>query len=479
VRSWPGHFRIWPTQVVHNSDAGSADSPDMANSVGNVGRRPGVEHNEDEARSPSPAPPPFRREYPLSPSSARDRGHDAALVDFVRNSTPPAAPSRANDRILYIGVNPESAGTEAAALRRIRPDTKVITPASGDVIAHRGASHDLSMESGRRAFVASVGLRGPTADRVVDVLAQASEGQRATLGQMAALFATAEQGASIPSRLVLSGHSFGGGSVAGGGNELSFPDVQKLGKAMPAAARQIEDIHLSGCFTHGNARNDNAVWQQAFPNMKTIWAYDGFAPSAPVHHLEAWQAATKGRTENLAPQPWLRDQGVACWSVKSGYVDKDVSPEVLERAKRAADADFDRLMAGSPRITSAQDQPAARHYDTYASLSKRPERNDVPEMDRRATQLLALRHYETDVRERFGAEYRSEIGAGFHAVGLEPPSFESLTRAEALATSREFQVALARMPGPSEAATRLATLLRGLDTFDPLVVDPRWSTHAR
>jgi hypothetical protein len=414
-----------------------------------------------------PVTPPFRREYAIS---GPREDWDATLVDFVRN----AAPRPTNDQILYVGVNPESASIEASALRRLRPDTKTILATNDDVVDHRGARFDLATPEGRQGFVASLGLTGQVGEDVAKVLANSSRG---TLARIATVWSAAERGGAIPSRLLLSGHSTGG-YVSGGGNMLLFADVQALAKAMPQAARQIEDIHISGCFSNGNAR-DNAAWRAAFPNVKTMWAYDGFSPAAPVHHFAAWEAATRGRTDRLLQAPWLREQSVACWSLGAGYVDRSESPEALERAKRSADGAFATLMAGTPRIKEPTDEPASSHYGTYRSLANRSERSDRPEMARRADQLLALRHYETTVRGRFAETYASQIEEGFRAIGLPAPDYRTLTRAEALAASRRVHDAIARTDPVPPAARELETIVRGLDTFDTSIVKPEWSTHAQ
>ncbi len=456
----------------------------MSNSISGLSRPHPLDDRSDEPAAPSGAP--FRREYTLPP--AAERGHDAELVEFVRNTTSApavAAPSASesappgpiNDRILYVGVNPDSATTEARALGKMRRDTEAVEATHGDVVSRGARAFDLATPGGRSSYVASLGLHGKVASDVTDVLAKTSSGERGTVARIAAAWSAAERGEGIASRLVLSGHSTGR-YVGGGGARLTFANVQALAKAMPQAGRQIEDVHISGCFSNGNARDETPTWLAAFPNMKTMWAYDEFAPGAPVHHLAAWEAATRGRQDKVVPAPWLRAQSVACWSLSGGYVDRNVSPEALERSKRAADAAFAGLMAGSPRIVRSSDEPAVSHYRAYRSLANRAERADRHELAERADQLLALRNYESSVRGRFAETYASQIDAGYRAVGLAPPAFEALTRKDALAESRKLREAMSRTSPPPPAAQELDAILRGLDTFDRRIVKPGWSTHA-
>ncbi|MBX3205334.1 MAG: hypothetical protein KF764_09705 [Labilithrix sp.] len=464
----------------------------MSNSISGPSRPRTLDDRHDEP-PPAPPPVPLRREYPLAP--AGDRRSDAALVEFVRNratapatgaaasagaaaTAPKSAPlGPANDRILYVGLNPKSADVESGALRKLRPDTKAIVATGGDVLKHGGASFDLATADGRAAFTARLGLRGKTADEVATVLANVSAGGRGTVARIAVTWSAAEHGEAIPSRVVLSGHS-NGRYVGGGGNMLEFGDVRALARALPHAARQIEDVHISGCFSNGNARDENATWRAAFPNMTTLWAYEEYAPGAPVHHLAAWEAMTRGRQDKVVPAPWLRAQSVACWSSRGGYVDRNVPLEALERSKRAADAAFDGLMAGSPRIASPRAEPAVSYYSAYRSLANRAERPDRQELAHRADQLLALRSYESTVRGRFADTYASEIDRGFRALGLPAPDLRTLTRAQAVAETRKFHEAIARANPVPAAARALEPLLRALDTLDPKTIRPEWSTHA-
>ncbi len=445
------------------------------------------ERLDDEGRPPAASQPPFRREYSISPAITRH--NDALLAQFVHNATPAAPATRAaparrapvgptNDQILYVGVNPDSRATESEALRRLRGDTKVVFASRGDAVTHGGTTFDLSSPAGRTDFVAKLGLRGKQAEDVARVLDQTTTNGRSTVGQLAIRWSAAERGEPVPSRLLLSGHS-SGNYVAGGETQLDFSQVLSLAKALPEAARQIEDVHLSGCFTYGQAINEDhlAKWRDAFPNMKTLWTYAGLAPAAPLHHFAAWETATRGRNDRWMPAAWLRDQEVACWSAKNGFISKEVTPEAMERSKRAADAAFEGLMAGTPRIELPGDSRAIGHYDTYRALSKRPERDDTAALGARADQLLAIRHYEPTIRGKVAIEYGSRIESGYRAVGLEPPNFGALTRAEALQETRKFHAAVARISPVPDAARTLEPILRGLDTLEPPIIRPEWSTH--
>ncbi len=375
-----------------------------------------------------------------------------------------------------MGLNPDSCDTEARALRSVRPNLLVLPTSRGDVLEESGRAFDLATEEGRRAFVAQLGLREKGAVDVAEVLRRVTAGGRANVARLAGAWSVAERGGTIPSRLVLSGHSTGA-YVSGGGSFLAYGAVRALARAMPLAANQVQHVHLSGCFGSGNARHSEA-WLTAFPALKSLWAYEGFAPASPVQHLVAWERATRDKAVGLFPMPWLREQGVACWSRTHGFVEASESLQALERTKRAADERFESLCAGVPRMAKPTDEPGASFYRAYRALSNRRDRPDAGELARRADKLLAVRSYETIVRERFADTYGVEIRRGYEALGLEPPNFAQLTRAEALQASERFRTALSTASTASSAALELARILEGLDALDRTVIKPEWSTHA-
>ena len=446
----------------------------MATSVGRL-TRPVTIDTPDAERPPPPTA--FRRETPIAP---RDHAREAAVIALARGSAAASAePSGAprgptNDRITYLGVNGDSFKAESARIRELRPDAQVLGAVAGDSVRHGGQRFDLATPDGRAAFLSKLGIRDTTARDVDAVLAGAVDGKRGTLAQLVIAWSAAERGGAVPSRLLLSGHSVGSG-VFGATSGLRFDDVRALAKAMPQAARQIEDIHLSGCYTSEQTRSAQASWKLAFPNLKTMWGYAGYAETAPVHHFAAWESATRGRKEGIVPGAWLQNANVACWSVRNGYLDKNVDIAVLEQRRRDADAAFDGLMTGTPRMATSDSEPAKSHYGTYRSLGNRSERPDAPVLTRQADQLLALRHYEVGVRATFAETYREEVTRGFQAVGLPAPDYTRLSRAEALVKSRELRDAMALARPVPPAAAALERVLVALDTLDPAVIKPEWS----
>jgi hypothetical protein len=239
----------------------------------------------------------------------------------TRTNVTGAAPTF-NDRILYVGMNSAVAGGVAQNVREERNlgTFGVETIAHGEDSAGVGADHirvnghvyDLTTSAGRDGFVATLGLPEAQAKKIAAALAGTSEysGGPDELAAITQVWARAELGGTIPSRLVLSGHSHGltvyDGSSKDG--DLSFRSIQMLADAMPRAAAQVEDLMISGCNSghdiDGMPYTKLSSWHQHFPNLKTAWAYSADEAHSPteshaVSHIAAWRAATAGRTTHV------------------------------------------------------------------------------------------------------------------------------------------------------------------------------------
>lgn len=270
---------------------------------------------------------------------------DGAALRFLRARSP-----RLGDGVLYVGMNSDGSqnAREAAALRASGPGVRRTVghgetqPGVGADRVHlaNGAVVDLATPEGADSFAASLGLSRARAAEIARIVHAAESGSRDELAQIAAVFAEAERGGDIPSRLVLSGHSMGITAYDGAGRlgALHFQDVLALADAMPRAAAQIEDIMLSACSTGFDDQPDKTplrAWKEHFPNLKTAW---GYGRSADVHsptgdgalkHVKAWELATRGRQEKLSPRadiarandgPVGHERNVSIWTVAQGYV---------------------------------------------------------------------------------------------------------------------------------------------------------------
>ena len=224
----------------------------------------------------------------------------------------PRVDTSRNDDILLLGMNPHPEG-EAQALQGNNPKAHVTTvrdtsweTAGNDQIKAKTAAgqtqvYDLQTEAGVRGFVETLGLPLTQSREVATVLAQGGADARDELAQLAQVWARAEKGGVVPSRLVLSAHSIGPMALWGEKNgALDQGIIGRLAQAMPKAAAQVEDLYVAACY-NGNEPSMDA-WRAAFPNLKTMAAYTGSAPGAFVGstaHMARWEQATRGEVETL------------------------------------------------------------------------------------------------------------------------------------------------------------------------------------
>jgi hypothetical protein len=212
-----------------------------------------------------------------------------------------------------------------------------------------------------------------------------------------------------------------------------------------------------------------------FPNLKTLWGYNGAAPSPAAHHLRAWSSATRGRKDDLDPSAHLKADNVAVWSSRGNY--RDAGPPIealLERAGRA-NARFDALSSGQLVARSPTDEPCEGDYRAYRSLSQHPM---VPAAERslykdKADVLLRIRYYDR-VRVAFVEQYRAQLAKGYAALGAAVPPFETMSRAEAVMETRRLGAKLDAMKGAPPDAVETRKVLDRFATLSPSLVSETW-----
>jgi hypothetical protein len=388
---------------------------------------------------------------------------DAAVAAACKNRAP-TTPS--NDRVLYFGLNETSADGEAAALARRTQVTRI--RASADTrVELQGVSFDLATASGPPAFAEALAVaHGMTAEQaraLAGILIRTGEPGRDELARLALAWAPAELGRAIPSRLVLSGHS-AGGYLWGQHASLRYADVRALAAVFPTAARQVEDVHISGCFSEHEVANA-ARWTAAFPNLKTLWAYREFCPSGvgAARHLADWEVATRGRTARLDEALVASHPTATAWSLAGGIAATKLPLEERRARAAAADTRFDAYTSGERRIPNAHDPIADRDYAAYRLLAASSEapRADREEASRRAEALLRLRFYEQSVRGKLARADGSAIDAALTRLGLPPANLAELSRRDVLTLARTARDHAPASPDP--------VVRRGLALLDGIV----------
>jgi hypothetical protein len=346
--------------------------------------------------------------------------------------------------------------------------------------------HDLRTEAGIRSFVATLGLPLAQGQQVAAAIARAGEDARDELAQLARVWARAERGGVIPSRLVLSGHS-GGVSLWGEGpgfknGMLSRDDLAGLAAVMPRAAAQVEDLCLAACYNGGETTMD--AWRALFPQLKTMWAYDGSAPgtfSGAMAHLARWEKATRDEVEALQPdraRGLRKGDNVAVWSRRDGYQTATVKESTadLRARQNTAHSTFERYFQGHEVVRDAQRGPLREYYNTLQALLGRSELPSAERagLERLRDQSLRLLFYE-NVATHFQRTHQMSIQRGGAALGLRMPDFSRLGRQEALAFIERFEAELThRHPRPVEARRLLPLLTEGLRDLQRSHVPDNW-----
>lgn len=274
---------------------------------------------EDDATLPARRGPPGDVRGAASDAPGAPAHADDALARFVD--------AHKIDGVVYLGMN--GAGGQRdheAKLLAARSHGPFRAVAHGEADAALGPDHarlrsgavvDLADADGACAFADELGLEAGAAEAVVSCLLGAAPGSRDELAGLARVLSDGERGLPIPSRLVISGHSIGDGVYDGEGRAgwVHFADIFALARALPRGAAAIDDVMLSACNSgHRTAslpRGDFTVgieaWGEAFPRLRTVWAYaaptDSHSPTGDVAlvHLAAWEASTRGAAAHLEP----------------------------------------------------------------------------------------------------------------------------------------------------------------------------------
>jgi hypothetical protein len=386
--------------------------------------------------------------------------------------------SRRNDDTLVLGMNPH-VQAEAEAIQKSNPGARVTTVRDSfqnDQVRASGPEggtrvHDLRSVAGIRSFVATLGLPLAQGQQVAAAIVRAGEDARDELAQLALVWARAEKGGVVPSRLVLSGHS-GGSSLWGeeGGFKngvLTRLDFARLAAAMPRAAAGVEDLCIAACYNGGETTME--AWRALFPNLRTMWAYDGSAPgtfSGATAHLARWEKATRGAVDSLRPdllRGLRKGENLAVWSRLEGHRTATV---------RASTADLRARHAAG----HSQRGPLREHYNALQSLLGQTEvsASERAGLERARDQTLRLL-FHGKVASRFQETHRSSIQRGFMALGLRVPDFSRLGRKETLALIQSFEAQLARWnPQPLDAQRLLPLLTEGLRDLQRSSIPDNW-----
>ncbi len=421
---------------------------------------------DDTVQSRSPE---RTREPELDPSRlslSPTRGKD--LAAFVQNAkakggvdkpqTSNAPQPRGDDRIMFVGMNGGDQ-KEAPVL-----GSAAILAKHEAFVSEAGRTYDLSDLADTKRYLQTLGLPPAQAERIASIIS--SSEAKGELASIARAWAPAETGrGDVPARLVLSGHS-GGNTLYGKDSHghLWFHEIRSLARQMPKAAALVEGIHFSACSSGIHLQRERSEWTSAFSGLKTMWGYDGECPLSPSGHVAAWARATQRDRSTLDSQ--FAVDTTAVWSRTGGFV---------TNAKYAANypsavSRFDDWASGrrdpsvpSDRALLEPDRRSMRWASGHESLPA----HEAAAAHRRADFLIRLERY-PEFAKALMKEHHGVLVAGYAAVGLRPPSFDTLTRRQALTKIAEFQVAAGRSESPD--AQRCAMVLARFAALDRKLV---------
>jgi len=394
---------------------------------------------------------------------------------------------RSNDKVLFVAMNDSEnhrSTLESDALRSRGTDVSVIKNDQRNqdkITTSDGRQHDLKTKEGAMSFALTLGLPAEQTQKIANVLSQdnwALDQGRDELAQIAQQWAKAERGGQIPSRFVLSGHQTGSGVYGENNGKLPWEVLGELAEAMPRGARSVEDFLVAGCYSGGQASMEK--YQAMFPNVKTIMAYEGSSPGAAsgaVAHQRLWEQATRGQSQGINHERFAhmrKGENVSVWTRDGGL--QGAAPPPLDQLRTQMEsgrAAYEAAFNGTARIENPQTGPVRDFYSTMQRMLQHP---DLPAAEKQALtlqkdQTIRLLFYPV-VSQRFQETHGARVGEAFRQVGLQPPNFQTMTRAEGLAAIKQFEEKL--QASPNANAQRQLQLLKDFAQLKPNVIPDTW-----
>jgi hypothetical protein len=423
-------------------------------------------------------------------------------TDSFQNSLTNKSGIPFNDKILYVGLNP-AAGAEIQALQKTVGKDNIIPIYNTndlkniDKVEINGKIYNLGSRQGIEMFIGSLTL--DTEERktnLINLLNNAEINVRDGLAKAILVFSKAYgPNPEIPSRLIISGHSdgentWGDNNQESGlqGGEVKFSLLVEAAKAMPEAASQIEDLHISACYAGG--RHPMAEFKEAFPNLKTIWGYRYQAPAAQrgaAEHIKIWEKATKGRSDTLSMDLVKNHPTTAMWDEKTGYhsARKLLTFKETENKVTSLEKTYNKFFTGDKTDKNTNYSDLRTYYNSLQDLINHPDLNKErrTELLAKKSQALRLIFYSGKIDGLFEKQYSKQISAGYAALGQTKPDFSQLSRKEAIAEISKFESTMQKKSEflnkpenklKNEKVINTMRLLNGLKNLTPEVIPSNW-----
>jgi len=388
-----------------------------------------------------------------------------------------------SDKILYLGMNPSSKDLEHSKLTGQGAD---VVAAKGDRKQGNakvdGQDTDLGTDAGVQKFVGSLlgGIDKGRRDMLATFLKNADFAAKDELAQLAKALNDAEAGRTIFTRAVLSGHS-GGWSFWGDDNGyIPFDELAVVHKIFPKATGCVQDLMMSACNTGQGQKLDQ--YRAIFPNVKSIWAYVGYSPSAAtgaLAHMGSWEQATRGPLNegkiNAARDKMATSAGGAKGKNVATEVKRDDGSKSYKTSSPEAMQSFETLKAlvdsGMPLYTAAYDkgiidkQGLSVFYTNLQNLlgnfaDRLP---DAAKYEKIMKQTLYLRYWE-NVCKKFMEAYGTKVKAGYGTAAV--PGYATGSRDKVLSWISAY---------PKQGDEGHKLLVQYLSALDPDVLPVTWA----
>jgi hypothetical protein len=439
----------------------------------------------DDGASAGPKPASWQQDVPVTTNDPVDLG------DVFKNML--AHPDA--DAVMFLGMNTEAATVERAALAK---HANLLTLASDlnanehkvtfggrtfDVAPKFGADERAAIDpvtgkpsrsEAEHLFVA-MGMPREKAARIAERLDSLDKhAARMELVEVAAVLWQGEQGATIPSRFLISGHSGDGAQAWGSGSHhFYYAELRSLARELPRGAAQIEDLQIGTCSSLNNVTLDLAEWREALPNLKTVWAYENGAGLHPTGDQAEWERQTRGRGDSIATTRAMADKHVVTWSARDDKIrGLSSASQLLDQRTMAS-----RSIAGAWRGERVDPAALEHAYRVYREVEQRAEVDPGVRRDSRKTAdaLLRLRYYD-GVATKFQRGHAAEIAALSRAAGVPAPDFSRLSRKDALAAIKQLETAKLEDDLPPGARATLK-LLKSFGELESSVIPESWCQH--
>lgn len=385
-----------------------------------------------------------------------------------------------SNNVLFVGINPKSKNVEHGQIQSQTGSTGV-TGVKGhktqDAIDADGKQLDLSTPEGLTQFVSSLkgGLDEGRRAKLEEFINSSGGRTKDEMAEFARQLHRAETGATIFTRVCLSGHSNGDWWWGDDNDGLRFEQMAVLHEIFPIATGQVRSLMLSACNT--GQMGKLAQYRSIFPNVNDIWAYVGYSPDAQggsLKHIGSWEKATRfGSTpdkvhearKQVAKGSGKNDKHVAV----ATYDEQGNETSYATESEEAAD-DFETLKATvdaqRPIYDKAFDQGVIDKTALNAFYTKLQnlignfggQLDDLEMYQKMLERTLPLRHWD-NVTKNFTQAHGATVKAGYEAAKKPVVSYQGMTRDKALG-------AIAAYPKPGdEAHNLLSEKLKNLDNI--------------